>query len=321
MPEIWLSIIALCHNHERFVKECLQSVFTQNYPFIELLIVDDASTDQSVKIIEQWIQNVPNDSFFKKNIKFYKIQENIGNCKAFNLAFRNAKGKYIIDLATDDILSENQIFRQIQTFETQAQDVGIVFSNAYLINEKSEMIGQHFKEKDTKNIPNGLIYKYLIEKSFISAPSMIIRKKVLEELNGYDENLSYEDYDFWIRSSRNWKYYFLNEILVKKRVLSNSHGKTFYMKNNPHLKSTLKVCKKAFLLNQNQEEHLALAVSVRYHARLSLFTSHFDLVLEFAELLKKLDKLTLKDKICIFLAKIHFPVNLFYDFYRKIRNK
>ncbi len=320
MDKPLVSVIALCYNHAPYLKESLASVEAQTYPYIQLIVIDDASTDESVKNIRQFIdnQNI-------KKIKFIPLPKNVGNCKAFNIGLAEAEGKYVIDFATDDILIPHCIESQVNHFENLSEDYAGVFADVYLINEKSEIIGRFYRRnkagKLLQSVPSGEIYKEILARSFISASSMMIRKKVLEEIGGYDESLSYEDYDFWIRTAKKYKYFFINDILVKKRILSNSHSKAFFLKkNNKHLLSTLKVHGKALAQNQSQEENRALSVSVRYHLRLSFFTENFDLVFRFADILQKMELLSRYDNIFIFLSKKRVPVYLWYKLFLKWRN-
>ena len=91
-----VTIICLCYNQEEFVLESLESVISQDYNQIELIIVDDCSTDNSKIVIENWLLNFPQIQFIANNT-------NLGNTKSFNKALKLAKGKYIIDLAADDV--------------------------------------------------------------------------------------------------------------------------------------------------------------------------------------------------------------------------
>ena len=93
MPVV--SVICLCYNHKRFVEEAIQSVLDQTYSNVELIVVDDSSTDGSQAVIESLMANNP-------AVKFIPLSSNQGNCRAFNLGWKYASGKYIIDLSADD---------------------------------------------------------------------------------------------------------------------------------------------------------------------------------------------------------------------------
>ncbi|MFK7901039.1 MAG: glycosyltransferase family 2 protein [Cyclobacteriaceae bacterium] len=282
MNDPLVTIICLCYNHERFIEEALESVFSQDYPSLEVIVVDDASTDESVKKI--------NDLASKYDFTFIKNAENIGNCKSFNKAFSLAKGAYIIDFATDDILGKEQVTKQVKAFEESRSNVGIVFSNASLINEEGEFVKHHYPVnkylKLTSRIPSGDVYSELVKRYFICPPSMMIKKEVLDELNGYDESLAYEDFDFWVKSSRKWNYYFLDVPLVKKRITRHSLSTRFENRSHSEkmYKSTLEVCQKAYLLNETKNEYKALLFRIGYEGKQALKLLHFSLFLKFVNL-------------------------------------
>ena len=126
-----VSVICLSYNHEAYVVEALNSVINQNYPKIELLIADDCSTDDSVSVIQNWLKDNP-------TIHFVSNQKNVGNTQTFNNLARIAKGEYIIDLAADDVLLENCIAKQIETFQnSNYSNLGIVYGNLIEIDDKS----------------------------------------------------------------------------------------------------------------------------------------------------------------------------------------
>lgn len=317
-----VSIICLCYNHEKYVLEALNSVLNQSYLNLELIIVDDASSDQSPILIQNFIQN---NSFTKVPIQTLLLSKNEGNCRAFNLGFQKSKGDYIIDLAADDILHSNRIERQIQFFKTLNKNYGVIFSDAFLIDLYGKITHNFYPRNSQGNLktipPSGDIYQHIIRQSYICSPTMMIRRNVLEELNGYDETLSYEDYDFWVRSSRRYWYGFQDEILTSKRILRHSHSKSFYRKRqNPHLLSTFMVHQKALELNQNKAENQALAFSIRYHFRLAFYTQNYEIMSLFADLLQDLNQFHLIERIYKELGKHQISVAWGYDFYQQIRN-
>src|SRR6187455_35784 len=99
-----VSVICLCYNQASFVREAVLSVIHQTYRDIELIIIDDASTDNSVEVISDVLKSHP-------SIKFIPLKKNVGNCKAFNMGYRLSRGQYLIDLAADDVLLPARIER------------------------------------------------------------------------------------------------------------------------------------------------------------------------------------------------------------------
>jgi glycosyltransferase involved in cell wall biosynthesis len=296
---ILVSVICLCHNQSNYVREAISSVLSQSYESIELIIVDDASSDQSKEIIKQIVLENP-------GIQFIDIQENAGNCKAFNLGFRQSKGQYIIDFAADDMMLPNRIETQVHDFKNLHSSFGVAYSDAIYIDEKGALIHRHSDKY--KFHPSEWIYEYLLEKYFVCPPTMMIKREVLEALSGYDEQLLYEDFDFWIRSARDYQYHYNEEPLTKKRVLKSGHGNKFNEKRNPIQYSTFKVCKKAFLLNRNRSENIALAKRILTEIKLCLKTSHFDLIKLYSQLIYQFkDRLFLVDVqigLCLLISGV-----------------
>ncbi len=314
-----VSMICLAYNHEKYVLEALQSVINQSYTNIETIIVDDASTDRTPALISDFAKKYP-------PTKTLLLSKNLGNCRAFNLGFQHAKGKYIIDFATDDVLHPDRIARQVAFFENLDERYGVIFSDAFLMDFAGNITQTFYKRNSSNKLlhlpPSGNIYGHIIGKSYICSPTMMIRRDVLEKLKGYDEHLSYEDYDFWVRSARQFWYGFQDEILTSKRILSHSHGKSFYKKgNNRHLESTLKVHQKAFKLNQNPAENRALVRSVRYHLRLAFYTENFYLIPFFANLLQKMNHFCIIDRLFVWAGKRNLSLANWYTWYQKIYHK
>lgn len=314
-----VSVICLCYNHEKYVKEALTSVVQQTYPFIEIVVVDDASQDQSVAEIKDFLAQ-----HSATPIRFFALQENVGNCKAFNMAFKHVQGKYVIDFATDDVMMPERIAQQVHFFEQLPDDYGVIFSDVLEIDEYSRPLKTYYRRHKNGQLltppPQGYVYEDLLKRAFISPPSMMYRKSMIEELGGYDESLSYEDYDLWVRSGKKYRYGFQDAILTKRRLLPSSHAQGFYAKKqNKHLASTLKVCQKAFLQNEKKSEHQALAISVRYHWRLAIFTENFSLAEDFYQLLYKIDQLTWKDRFFFACMQLRLPLAEIYSLWQKLR--
>ncbi|MEQ8927684.1 MAG: chondroitin polymerase, partial [Fulvivirga sp.] len=93
---------------------------------------------------------------------------------------------------------------------------------------------------------------------FICAPTMMTKKIVFDYLEGYDENLMYEDFDFWVRSARKFKYCYTDEVLVSRRKLKGSMSDQQYRRKSLQMESTFAVCQKIKGLNKNKKENNAL---------------------------------------------------------------
>lgn len=268
-----VTVICVCYNHARYVIEALDSVIHQTYSNIELIVIDDGSTDGSGKVIKQWMAKYPSATLMMNG-------KNLGYCKTFNKAWAIAKGEFFIDLSADDVLMPDCIEAGVNSLQQVGEEYGVVFSDAQYINEQGSPIRLHSEKYPHTTIPSGDVYKELIIRYFICSPTMIFRKSVLVALQGYDESLAFEDFDFWIRASRNFKFVYSPNVLVRRRMVSSSMSAKQFERSNAQRWSTLEVCKKINQLNRTREEADALKKRVWYEIRVSLRS--FDVKLAYA---------------------------------------
>jgi glycosyltransferase involved in cell wall biosynthesis len=313
-----VSVICLCYNHARFVEEAIQSVLHQTYRNIQIIVVDDASTDNSVAVIRDVIARSG-----RTDIQFLPLSQNIGNCKAFNQGLLLAKGEYIIDLATDDYMMAERIQQQVEFFLSLDESYGVIFSNAIYVDEEGKFLYNHFEELQRKRlvytIPRGDVFKDILTTYFIPSPTMMMRKKVLDELNGYDEQLAYEDFDFWVRSSRNYKYNYQKEKLTVVRKNARSLSTGWYRVGDKQLHSTYRVCRKAQKLVSSREETNALVSRARYELRQSVLSENFYEGTLFLSLLEELTTLRLSDRIFALMLTLKLPLTPIRTLYHRIR--
>jgi glycosyltransferase involved in cell wall biosynthesis len=267
-----VTVVILNYNQDRFLPEAVQSVLDQSYTNIEIILVDDASTDGSKKIIAEILALHP-------EIKSILNKANLGNCRSFNKALAIAKGKYIIDLAADDMLLSNRVQVGVETVEKLGEAYAVHYCNALHIDEQGENL-----YTENHNHPSGDVYRQLIQRYFVNTASMLMRKSVLDELDGYDESLSYEDFDFWIRSSRKYKYVFEPQVLVAKRDVPDSLSKQQFKWRSKHLESTYRVCQKIRKLNESPAEDKALRNRIRYEIKLALRFGKIGLTMRYLSL-------------------------------------
>lgn len=315
-----VSVICLCYNHARFVEQAIQSVLSQTYKNIQVIVVDDASTDNSVEVIRDVLLRSG-----RIDIQFLSLPQNIGNCRAFNQGLALAKGTYIIDLATDDYMVPERIQRQVEFFLSLDESYGVIFSDAVYIDEEGKFLYNHFEELQRKRlvytVPRGDVFKDILTIYFIPSPAMMIRKKVLDELGGYDEQLAYEDFDFWVRSSRNYQYNYQEEKLTVVRKNARSMSTGWYKVGDKQLHSTYLVCRKAQKLVRTPEETNALVSRVRYELRQSALSENFYEGNLFLSLLKELTTLSLRDRFFTFLLNLELPLTPIRSLYQRIRFK
>lgn len=316
MDKPLVSIICLCYNHERFVREAIVSVLKQTYQPIEIIVVDDASTDNSVSVITTILSEFP-------NIQFLPLGENHGNCKAFNKGLAQAKGEFIVDLSTDDVLHPERVAQQVDYFSKYDSSYGVVFTDAVYIDESGNFMRRHFdyliEKKLIRKIPQGEVFADLLSTYFVASPTMMVRREVFDQLQGYDESLAYEDFDFWVRSSRHFKYIYLDKALTYIRKSARSLSTTWYVPGDTQLHSTYLVCLKALSLIRTESERCAFILRIRYEIRQSFLSENYNEADLFYALLKRIEKPPLMYTALFLINKMRLPLSGFRRIYHRLK--
>lgn len=314
-PEV--TVICTCFNHATFVRESLMAVVQQTYSAVQLIVIDNASTDESRRVIQQFMDEYP-------HVIFLRNTSNIGLCKAFNQGLGEATGKYVIDLAADDVMPLDRIEKQVRAFEQLPKNYAVVFSNAAYIDSSGKKLGYHYAIRPDGRakgvVPTSDVYKEILRRYYICTPTIMIRKSVLMKLGGYDESLSYEDFDFFIRSAHDYRYYYLDEVLMYKRVLEGSMATQFYRVGNSMLKSSWEVCNKAYDLSRSQEEYDLLAHRIRQFIKKCFVAEDAKQAEEFRKLLNYIEDPGWETNLLVLLCRLPLPINWAYQQYAKWYN-
>jgi glycosyltransferase involved in cell wall biosynthesis len=305
VKEPLVTVICLCHNQAPYVRAALESALRQDYPAIELIACDDASSDGSAELI----RGMAGEYGFQSLL----LRQRQGNCRAFNAALRHAQGRYIIDLAADDLLLPGRARRGVEVLDALDTGWGVHFCDAELIDAANRSLGTHYPRdrsgRLTAEVPQGDVYREVLRRYFISPPTVMVRKEVFDFLGGYDEALAYEDFDFWVRSSRAYCYAFSDEVLVRRRVLPSSLSRRQMLPCNPLTLSTVQVCEKAFALNRSPAENEALAERCRYELKWACLTDHWETADRYRALLRSLGGkgafYYLSGAVCAFRPPLH----------------
>lgn len=201
-----VSIIVITYNSSKFVLETLESAKAQTYQNIELIISDDCSTDNTVEICRQWLEE--NKERFVR-IELIAVGKNTGIPANCNRGIKVSTGEWVKMIAGDDALKNNCItenisviskFRDIEVLQTNLDYYQDSFEKSNYIKSSSVEVNPFFSE--LKNAENQ--YRYLLYKNPINAPSVFIKKKLIINLGGYDEDIQLmEDLPLWIKATKN----------------------------------------------------------------------------------------------------------------------
>lgn len=207
-----VSVIIPCYNHQNYVEKSLKSVLNQTYKNIEIIVIDDGSKDNSVNILKE-LQKV--------NHFILECQENMGVCKTLNKAISMSKGKYIAILASDDYWDLSKIEKQVKVLET-SENSEFCFTQALEFDSNTNKKINIFPKKPL----SGNVLNNVFIRQHVPAGSMIFSRKLFDKLNGFDETLKEEDWDFVIRSAANTKFIGIKEPLFFYRSHETNIMKT-----------------------------------------------------------------------------------------------
>lgn len=220
--KIKFSIVIITYNFEKIILGCLESIKKQTYKNFEIIISDDCSKDDTIKICEKWKE----ENKEKFSIKILTSRENQGVVKNLNRGVKEARGEWVKTLAGDDLL-EKDALENIYKFIQKNKKSEIIFSRVQRFIEEDNIIKlldiiPENVEIYNKNVKEQL--EVILEDNFIVAPSAIIKNELLRKVNYYDERFRMvEDYPFWIKLLKNdVKFYFLDRITVMYRQSPNS---------------------------------------------------------------------------------------------------
>lgn len=202
-----VSVIIATFNREQFIVEAIDSVKKQTFTNWEMMIIDDASTDNTEKIVKKYIDG---DS----RIKYFKNQTNLGISKSRNKGLSQAKGLYIATLDSDDTwLDENKLKTQIEFLDTNL-DYALIGGGIMFIDKDSKPI-----RKTLFPIYDSIIRNVILQFNPFPHSTVMIRRSAIDDVGNYDETMkTCEDYDMWFRLGLKYKFTNVPKVLTGYRV-------------------------------------------------------------------------------------------------------
>lgn len=205
-----VSVIIPTYNRGILVAETIKSVINQSYNDIEIIVVDDGSTDNTEEVIKNIVAS---------NLFYIKTSNSGRPAVPRNTGFKHSRGEYIAFLDSDDIWLPDKIKRQVKILENDSR-VGLVFCQC-------KFFGEGYREN--KLYPSkafsGNVFENLILGNFVPTVSVLCRREVLEQIGVFDENpnlRAFEDYELWIRIAYKFQFHYINEPLCLFRMHSQN---------------------------------------------------------------------------------------------------
>jgi len=207
-----ISVVVPCYNGEQFLDKAIESVASQTYKNLEIIIINDGSNDRTENIVKAW-QN--KDS----RVRYVKHKKNKGLAVARNTGIRVSVGGIIALLDADDIWEKKKLEEEIKKIKAGAD---AVYCNAQLVGEKDKKLGESYWDRMNAYPYRGQNCLREVFKRNITllGSSVLFKKKIWDELEGFDERLkAVEDYDFLLKmATMHYKIDYVDDCLFFYRI-------------------------------------------------------------------------------------------------------
>jgi glycosyltransferase involved in cell wall biosynthesis len=217
-----ISVVMTAYNSGPYIKEAIESVLTQTFEHFEFLIVDDASQDNTAKIIQ---------SFSDDRIVYLKNEKNLGQTKSLNIAIKGSRGKYVARMDADDICFPER-FQMQYDFLEKHQDISIVGSWVKYINAEGKVFRNFKVPTDPLEIRSYLTGSGDLSFWCMLHPTIMMRKSVFDQEGLYAEEKGEaqgypQDYELWSRLFMTYQFSNIPQYLLKYRILKGSDSRKF----------------------------------------------------------------------------------------------
>lgn len=268
-----VSVVIPTYNRAEFLRSAISSVLKQTYKDFEIIVVDDASSDHTSKVV---------NGFNCEGMRYIRHRSNKGEAQARNTGMLNASGDYIAFLDDDDEWLPEKLAAQVRILDNSPEELGLVYSGYFILDVNSrKALGQRNPSK------RGYIYESILRGNLIGSPStVVLRRKCLDKVGMFDQNISYGlDHDLWIRISRYYRFEYVDKPLVKYHIhpsrlstnpeikakgivdMINKYGKRVILENRYYRNSFLSIgiefCEKGSMV----EGRKMLLKAIRYNPR------------------------------------------------------
>ncbi len=211
-----VSVIIPTYNRANYLKNSVQSVLYQTIKDIEIILINNYSTDNTLEVIR---------SFNDKRIKVINFKNGGVIARSRNQGMMQSSGKYIAFLDDDDMWCENKLELQIK-YLASYPEFGAVYSNAIIIDEMGKRKGLLMNRGQAKE---GKVFKELLAGNFIATLTVLMRREIPESIGMLNEEpsmIAVEDYEYWMRAALKFDFGYIDRPLAMYRVHSTSMSKT-----------------------------------------------------------------------------------------------
>ena len=208
-----VSVIIPTYNSVRWIEQTLKSVLKQTHLNLEIIIVDDGSTDKTVQAIKNIVD---------WRIKFFPYQH-LGAATARNLGIQHSTGEFIAFLDSDDLWAPRMIERHLSALQ-RYQTADVAYCWTYCINEEDKCLWPL-----PPTFYEGNVYSKLVTENFLACGSIVARRSAIDTAGQFDSQLEFgEDYDYWLRLALHAQFILIPRYQLIYRIRSGSQMKKLY---------------------------------------------------------------------------------------------
>jgi len=234
-----VSVIIPTYNRAQVVGEAIDSVLSQTYNDLELIVVDDGSQDETRSVVSSYSSQVT-----------YLHQEHQGVSAARNRGIELARGKYLSFLDSDDLWLKEKLYLQMEGMKSDPETL-ISYTEEIWIRK-----GVRVNPMKKHRKYSGMIFEHCLPLCIVSPSSVLIKRQLLDEVGVFDETLEVcEDYDLWLRISARYPIQFIEKPLIVKR---GGHGDQLSRKWNGQdrfrIRALVKLLEEDYI-STHQREH------------------------------------------------------------------
>jgi glycosyltransferase involved in cell wall biosynthesis len=214
-----VSIVMPAYNHEAFVELAVRSVWEQTWDNIELIVLDDGSSDRTPGILRELAARSP--------IPMRVIcKENEGVCRTLNRGIALAKGEWWAGIASDDFYHPSRIEVQVRRALELGDEYGCIHSDAYMVDLSGTIYDTVRKRSPMPPATGSCFLDLVLCRADMAGGTVMVRTDLLRRIGAYDEQLASEDYDLHLRLARATRIGYVAEPLTHIRTVPNSYGQS-----------------------------------------------------------------------------------------------
>jgi glycosyltransferase involved in cell wall biosynthesis len=216
MPYPPVTVVIPAYNAARTIERALASVWRQNYPEMEVVVVDDGSIDDTSLHVQKMDQG---------NLRLIRLEKNRGECGAMNVGIQEARTDYIAFLDADDEWLDDKLLTQLPIIESHPE-MSFVACGGQGVDPEGRVVATFGLEPPSASPRE--FWRVLLVKSYIAKPTVVARRAKLLEVGGFNEALKISgDQDMWIKLALNGEVGFVTEILIRVHITSDSLMKRY----------------------------------------------------------------------------------------------